>query len=154
MPSEDSSANTNISPIKELVTGYALNIPTADVAVPKPTRSQPQPPNMEPAGPVGESHRDLTITDSTPYCKEHRFALSFTFPTTPGVDPPRPAVPQKQPCAVCVCMTTGRSRSSCGWPVGIRRLARGSWPRWSSRIPGGSSLRPKNSVVLNPAIDA
>jgi len=73
----------------------------ADVAIPGSTRGQSRPPNTEPAGPVGASHRDHTITDSTPCGEEQRFSFSFTFPPHPGFAPPSPAVPQQQPCAGC-----------------------------------------------------
>jgi len=76
-----------------------------DDAIPESTRSQSRPPDMEPARhvgdgpmelPVGASHRDLTITDSTPRGKEKRFSFSFNFPPALGFVPPSPAVPQQQ----------------------------------------------------------
>jgi len=98
-PSDDSSANTATPSFEELIPGY--DIPAPDVANPKLTLGQSRPPNTEPARPVGASHRDHTITDSTPCGKEQRFSFSFTFPPRPGFAPPSPAVPQQQPCAGC-----------------------------------------------------
>ena len=98
-PSDDSSANTTTSSSEELIPG--CDIPAPDVAIPKPTRGQSRPPNTEPARPVGASHRDLTITDSTLCGREQRFSFSFNFPPNPGFALPSPAVPQQQPCAGC-----------------------------------------------------
>jgi len=97
-PSDGSSAKATASSSEELIPAY--DIPAPDVAIPKPTLGQSRPPDTEPAGPVDASHRDLTITDSTPCGKEQRFSFSFTFPPHPGFAPPSPAVPQ-QPCAGC-----------------------------------------------------
>jgi len=99
MPSDDSSSNTATSSSEELIPGY--DIPAPNVAIPKPTLGQSRPPNTEPAGPVGASHRDLTIIDSTPWGKVQRFSFSFTFSPIPSFAPPSPAVLRQQPCAGC-----------------------------------------------------
>jgi len=111
IPTETASAQLPLTPFESpptmlwppsvLPDSPASESDNADVALPGSTRGQSRPPNTEPAGPGGASHRDHTITDLTPCGKEQRFSFSFTFPPHPGFAPPSPAVPQQQPCAGC-----------------------------------------------------
>jgi len=94
--SDGSCPNTATSFGAELASGYAFDMPAAEVAVTTPADDQSQPAYIEPSGPVGDSERDTTIADSTKRCQESRFSFAFDFPDALGVAPSGRAVPQQQ----------------------------------------------------------